>query len=138
MPGEDFTDRCSRCGDCLEACPTGILRKGDGGFPEVDFGRGECTFCRECVTACGTGALIDEGLPWMARARIGSSCLALHGVACQVCQEQCETRAIAFPPLAGGVSRPELDTGRCTGCGACVAPCPVAAIEVTETMEPKP
>ena len=38
-------------------------------------------------------------------------------------------RAIRFPLVAGGVPRPEIDTGACTGCGACVAPCPVNAIE---------
>jgi ferredoxin-type protein NapF len=30
----------------------------------------------------------------------------------------------------GGVATPAVDATSCTGCGACVAPCPVAAIEV--------
>ncbi|RME34750.1 MAG: ferredoxin-type protein NapF [Gammaproteobacteria bacterium] len=135
VPEEGFTDRCSRCGDCLTACPEGILRKGDGGFPEVDFGRGECTFCGDCLAACETGALAQRTPPWTAKAGIGQACLALHGVDCQICQEQCETRAITFTPVAGSVPRPRLDPGRCTGCGACVAPCPVTAIEVRAKME---
>jgi ferredoxin len=42
----------------------------------------------------------------------------------------CEARAIAFPPRLGGCSLPQIDPARCTGCGACVAPCPTAAIEI--------
>jgi ferredoxin-type protein NapF len=33
-------------------------------------------------------------------------------------------------PLAGTISQPEINTNDCTGCGACVAPCPGQAIEV--------
>src|SRR5574338_593991 len=71
----DFTARCSRCGDCLSACPTGILRKGEGGFPVVDFSRGECTFCGDCVNACMPGALhrLDGQAPWSLSARIGEA-----------------------------------------------------------------
>ena len=36
-----FSARCTRCGDCLTACPQKILVAGDGGFPTVDFARGE-------------------------------------------------------------------------------------------------
>lgn len=47
-----FVADCTRCGDCLAACPEQILVNGEGGFPVVDFQRGECTFCTECVTVC--------------------------------------------------------------------------------------
>ncbi len=36
-PGREFTSRCTRCSDCIEACPEKIIVVGDGGFPEVDF-----------------------------------------------------------------------------------------------------
>ena len=36
--------------------------------------------------------------------------------------------AIRFRPTLGGVSQPELDRAACTGCSACVAPCPTHAI----------
>ncbi len=130
----DFTASCSRCGDCVRACPGKIIRQGDGGFPEIDFRYGECSFCGDCVTACPTPALQrrESGAPpWRAVAAILDSCIARRGVTCQVCQEQCEARAIRFSPRAGRVPVPELDAGLCSGCGACVASCPVSAIAVS-------
>jgi ferredoxin-type protein NapF len=125
-----FELACDRCGACIEACPAGILKPGDGGFPRVDFALGECTFCAECVHACKPGALKISGdaPPWRLRACIGQDCLADRGVECRICGEACGTGAIRFRPRLGGVARPELDSERCTGCGACHAPCPVGAI----------
>ena len=130
----DFTSVCSRCGDCVSACAETIIRNGDGGFPEIDFRYGECSFCGDCVVACPTGALrrSDAGTrPWLAKAAIRDTCIAMRGVFCQVCQEQCEIGAIGFPPRVGVVPLPELDSEACTGCGACVAGCPVSAISVS-------
>ncbi|HRE18852.1 MAG TPA: hypothetical protein PLW86_17585, partial [Rhodocyclaceae bacterium] len=46
-----FTAACTRCGDCLGACPTGLLHAGPGKFPVADFNRGHCTFCGDCSRA---------------------------------------------------------------------------------------
>ena len=131
---DDFVARCTRCGDCLGACPTKILEKGRGGFPLVNFARGECTFCGKCVDACKPAALARrEGTaPWTLKARIGDACLALQGVVCRSCGDRCQARAIRFRLAPGGVSRPALDGEACTGCGACVAVCPVDAITMGE------
>ncbi len=129
--GDDrFHVLCDRCGDCIRACPTTVLKTGDGGYPEVDFQRAECSFCADCVTACGTGALqrSEEGAPWGLRARIGDACLAVRGIECRVCGECCPEVAIRFRPRLGGAPLPELDGERCNGCGACFGPCPVRAI----------
>jgi len=48
----EIVDRCTRCGACAAACPETIITAGDGGFPAVDFHRGECTFCGACADAC--------------------------------------------------------------------------------------
>lgn len=128
-----FVDRCSRCNDCLAACPTRILIAGDGGYPTVDFGRGECTFCSACVEACQPQALFKqspEAAPWALKAVVGDSCLPRHGVECRVCGEHCDASAICFRPRLGGSSLPEIDNERCTGCGACAAPCPTRAISL--------
>ena len=125
-----FVDACTRCDDCVSACPTGLLKRGDGGFPAADFGVAACTFCGECATACATGAITrDLALaPWSFFIRIDEGCLAHQRVECRVCGELCEAGAIRFRPVLGGVSCPEIDHAVCTGCGACLAPCPVSAI----------
>lgn len=130
----DFTAACTRCGDCARACPTRIIKQGDGGYPTVDFSLGECTFCADCVTACAPKALIreDAATPaWAIRAVIGESCLAHRQIECRICGEQCDAGAIRFRPQLGGISRPEIDSTQCTGCGACVSPCPTKAIQVS-------
>lgn len=126
-----FVDACSRCDDCVKACPTGLLKRGDGGFPVADFGAAACTFCGDCANVCKTGAIASDTsrAPWQFVIRIGEGCLAYQRVECRVCGEVCEARAIRFPLAAGGVPRPEVDGSACSGCGACLAPCPVSAIE---------
>lgn len=132
LPEIEFTDRCTRCNDCLSACPEQIIVTGDGGFPTVDFSRGECTFCGDCVTACKPDALITkaEQAPWAYKALIGPSCLPLKGVECRVCGDYCDARAIRFIPRLGGSPLAEIDPEKCTACGACVAPCPVNALTI--------
>ncbi len=130
---DEFIDRCTRCNECLKACPQQILVAGDGGYPTVDFSRGECTFCGDCLTACQPGALFrtsPEQPAWPYKAIIGDNCLPKQGVECRVCGDFCDARAIRFLPRLGGNPLPEIDAEKCTGCGACVAPCPVVAITV--------
>lgn len=69
-------------------------------------------------------------MPWTIRASIGEHCLALQRVECRICGDQCTVGAIKFQPRVGGVAQPVVDNARCTGCGACVAPCPTRAIGV--------
>jgi ferredoxin-type protein NapF len=133
LPEAEFIDCCTRCNDCIKACPTHILSVGDGGYPTVDFREGECTFCGDCVTACQPKALVrQEGQPaWAYKAVIGEDCLPRQGVECRVCGDFCDARAIRFQPRLGGSPLPEIDPDRCTGCGACVAPCPTVAITIS-------
>ncbi len=134
-----FVDRCTRCDACIDACPTAILVRADGGYPVVDFSRGECTFCGDCVSRCVPGALqrAEQGSePWALRAQIGDECLAARGIECRVCGESCPTGAIRFRPRAGGVALPQLTLDACNGCGACFAPCPVRAIRVLALTNP--
>lgn len=134
-PSGVFEDRCDRCGECIKTCA--VLVAGDGGFPKVDFGRGECNFCGECVQVCKRAALSrsDDDLAWAIKASIAESCLAAQGVECRICGDVCEVAAIRFRPRIGGAARPQLDADCCTGCGACYAPCPVRAIEMNNALE---
>lgn len=132
LPEAAFIDHCTRCNDCLKACPQKILVVGDGGYPTVDFSHAECTFCADCVAVCQPKALFRQAdaLPWALKAVISDACLARRGVECRVCGDFCEARAIRFMPRLGGSPLPEIASDSCTGCGACVGPCPTRAIAV--------
>lgn len=130
VPENRFVDLCSRCDACLEACPTGLLKRGHGAYPEADFSVAACSLCGDCSRTCATGAIGRDTTqsPWAFGIRIESACLAAANVECRVCGEICDAGAIRFRPRIGGVPLPEVDNTACTGCGACLAPCPVAAI----------
>jgi ferredoxin-type protein NapF len=128
----EFVERCTRCDECVARCPEGVLRRGEGGFPVAVFAFSACTFCGECLDACAPGALRNEAdaPPWNARARIGEACLAERQIACQLCRDACEPRAIRFRYLAP-VPTPQIEAATCAGCGACVSACPARAINVS-------
>lgn len=131
-PESEFTDRCTQCGNCFGACPTGVLVHGHAGYPIIDFSKAQCTLCQACAAACNDGCFdVRAGrAAWSIKAAIGESCIETKGVACRVCQDACETSAIRFRPQLGGRAAPAIYDDACTGCGACVAVCPVGAISV--------
>lgn len=61
-------------------------------------------------------------------ASIGNACVEPSGVSCRRCGEVCDENAIRFAPLGGGRATPVLNPAMCSGCGECLAPCPVSAI----------
>lgn len=135
-----FLEGCTRCNECLATCPQGIVVAGSGGFPEVDFSRGECTFCADCVSACEPGVLSTtrhdaEAPPWKVRAVISRSCFNYHGVFCRVCADRCISRAIHFRPVRGGAFLPRVDQENCSGCGACIGACPAGALRAEREAE---
>jgi ferredoxin-type protein NapF len=129
----DFTERCERCDDCIRACQPQILQPGDGGFPEVNFHLGGCTFCGQCVNHCRHDAFEPlQSRPWQLRIAFQDHCLSANGVTCRACGDQCDENAIRFRLQTGGRALPILDQQRCTGCGACLAPCPNNSIRLEE------
>ncbi|WP_081894675.1 ferredoxin-type protein NapF [Ruegeria halocynthiae] len=136
VPG--FVDLCTKCGDCAKACPEDVIVIGADGFPVLYSDNGPCTFCGECAQSCPTEALELERLsnwPWRASLS-AASCLSMNGVSCRVCQDNCEHNAISFRLQQGGRAEPSLDTDTCTGCGACVALCPVDAVTLERQTKP--
>ena len=127
-----FLAACTRCAACLGACPQRILVADREARPVVDFSRGECTFCGKCVEACTPQALERQAdrPAWRLVARILETCLTQSNVICRACGDACSAQAFRFPPQALAAARPEVMAERCTGCGACFAPCPVKAIRL--------
>lgn len=128
----EFVARCSRCAECVKACPQQVLAVGDGGFPRIGFTRAGCTLCGDCARACPSGAIDPRAVPqafgW--RVQVAGSCLSRRGVECRVCGDACDARALRFVPARGGIAQLQVDTAACTGCGECLAVCPVAALSV--------
>jgi ferredoxin-type protein NapF len=129
-PDEAFTAACTRCGECVRVCPRDVLHAGDGGFPEIRFSAAGCSLCGDCAKACVPRAIdpaaVPEAFTW--RVQVADTCLNRQGVECRVCGDACEARALRFLPARGGVAQLQVRADACTGCGDCVAVCPVGAI----------
>lgn len=147
-----FTDQCTRCNKCITACEEEIIVKGDGGFPEIDFNRGECTFCEDCLGVCEPNALFKQvaessnqhafyfNPAFYFKITIDDSCLAKQKTHCQSCKDVCDPGAITMPwpknVATGAIQTPEISITDCTSCGACVSTCPSQSIHITPLNPP--
>jgi len=150
-----FKGLCARCRNCVEACPTGIIRQDlrpwdPAGLltPIVHFK--ECVeaaedledYCREdchaCTQACPTGAIASLSLEDKLCRPIGlaeiidkSACPVMQGQQCSICVfEVCPQDAINTNDINMFEMEIVIDPKKCNGCGACVLICPEKIIEV--------
>ncbi|MDY6881663.1 MAG: 4Fe-4S binding protein, partial [Thermodesulfobacteriota bacterium] len=150
LPEIDFLARCTRCGECMAACPTNTLQPIwlDAGFiglfsPSLNLRRRYCSpDCRICSEVCPTHAirvLSPDERVWAKTGTamvIRSKCLAWEQQkSCMVCDEVCPYKAVEFKKEPGNkVPVPQVREERCAGCGYCEHFCPAqnrSAIVVT-------
>ena len=128
----DYAGLCTACGECIPACPEAILVAGRRGIPHIDPQGDGCTRCGACADACPEDVFDRQRPAFSWRATISDRCLTEMGVSCRSCEDACPELAIQFRPAIGGIARPSIQTGDCTGCMACLPVCPQQAIEMRE------
>lgn len=134
LPEVAFLTACTRCGECINACPPFALRKVStsggiaAGTPQIDPELQACTACPDmpCVAACPTDALTLppkgwEGYRLAALEFVPERCVTFAGTPCRACADACPIgeRALAIDPDG----HPVLKAEGCVGCGVCVRAC---------------
>ena len=130
---------CTSCGDCISACPEGILFRGRAGTPVIRLDTAPCTFCGRCAQACPEqvfAPITDK--PWNLAAQVSTSCLLHLGITCQSCTDACDEDALRLDYRSGSVGAMRISHDACTGCGACIGPCPAGAITLAPAREKEP
>jgi ferredoxin-type protein NapF len=83
----------------------------------------------------GLGVEAPASVPRMAV--VAEDCLALRGVACDLCRDSCDANAIRFTPRLGAPASPRI-TEACTGCGDCLPVCPAQSLSLVAGMNKEP
>jgi ferredoxin-type protein NapG len=134
LPEVGFLAACTRCGDCVRACPVQaiVAVPADGGHaagtPRLQLDREPCIACSDmpCVRACPTAALTPPADGWrgyrLAELEFHPErCVTYRGVACRVCADRCPIGAAAL--VIDETGHPALRHEGCVGCGVCVRAC---------------
>ncbi len=139
---QEFLETCSKCGNCIRACPYFALRpvlmanEFDRGTPALRIGEAFCRFCHEfpCVAACPTGALSQKQQSRLHKIGcaevIAGNCIRKDGTDCRACFDKCEEigscaiKLVTSAQNDAECSFPEIINSKCSGCGACLTVCP--------------
>jgi ferredoxin len=141
----NFTDHCTACQLCINACPEKVLKPSDSLAnlmqPEMVFDRGYCSIeCNECSTVCPAGAIKpispeDKSSVQIGHAVINPDLCVVNtdNVKCLGCSRNCPVGAIRLvyknPDDENSLLIPTVNEERCIGCGACEHYCPARPIK---------
>ncbi len=145
----DFLDRCIRCGECMQACPTNFIQPAlfetgiDGLWtPVLEPSIGYCEYeCKRCTEVCPTNAIEMLTLKDKKKFKIGTAVVVKDrcytysdGYNCAVCEEHCPVpdKAIRFREVnvwnfegkLVKVKQIYIVPDLCIGCGICENVCP--------------
>lgn len=134
-----FQQACTRCNDCIVACPHGVIfNLGPYSGPVLNTNLFACHLCEDfpCIQSCDEGALLpmpENTLPWFGTAHLVEEHCLNYGPNrkssgrakkrtpyCKLCVEACPVDAIQL----NQEKLPEIED-HCTGCGLCIQSCPV-------------
>jgi ferredoxin-type protein NapF len=146
LPMDEYLLTCIRCGNCIGACPTGILfQQTDVNLmaflaPAVDFTESYCLpECKHCGDVCPSGALKRFSLEKkkdliMARASVDyENCLLYKQKECNQCKQYCAYDAVSYELQPGLMNPiPVFDEEKCVGCAACKIVCPENVIHISQ------
>ncbi|MCX6224090.1 MAG: 4Fe-4S dicluster domain-containing protein [Bacteroidia bacterium] len=163
LPEKDFLDRCARCGQCMQSCPTGFIQPAgiEHGLetlwtPVCTGESGGCSWeCLNCSNVCPGGAIRRLSLREKQSAKIGTAIINKNlcytyadGFNCTACQEVCpvpgkairfrQAEIVNFRGYRVTINQIYILNEYCTGCGLCVKACPRSdrsAIQITPENE---
>ena len=121
----DFLQRCTKCGDCLDACPPSAIQQHPQDETPIIFAEDSpCLLCQDfpCISVCETEALlpvhnqrdVNMGLAVVSH----RECTAANG--CNACVPKCPTEALSMNFSNFQIS---VDQLCCVGCGVCQQVC---------------
>lgn len=144
-----FTGLCTRCGNCVRACPPKIIARqaGHNGWaglltPVLSFEKDYCRDdCIDCTKVCPSGAITRIPLDAKQDIKIGlphvdmNVCLLGEDTECSACRRWCPYEAIRYVFSETDYTLvPVVDPKMCNGCGACQVACPTSPVKAIKVI----